>query len=121
MSLRQATEVSENRRYSYRRKVETFKVPKVVEAGAVPAMIHYVFEVRPSLKFADLSLQKGLRCAPDTLPFVETLAFGGSQRGGRPLQGSDQRKCSGMRMELPQLVQPLVKQSRPLLVYFKMI
>ena len=69
MSLRQATEVSENRRYSYRRKVETFKVPKVVEAGAVPAMIHYVFEVRPSLKFADLSLQKGQRFAPECPTF----------------------------------------------------
>ena len=65
----QDTEVSENRRYSYRRKVETFKVPKVVEAGAVPAMIHYVFEVRPSLKFADLSLQKGQRFAPECPTF----------------------------------------------------
>ena len=49
--------------------METFKVPKVVEAGAVPAMIHYVFEVRPSLKYADLSLQKGQRFAPECPTF----------------------------------------------------
>ena len=67
--------------------METFKVPKVVEAGAVPAMIHYVFEVRPSLKFADLSLQKGLRCAPDTLPFVETLAFWWEPKRGAAIAG----------------------------------
>ena len=67
--------------------METFKVPKVVEAGAVPAMIHYVFEVRPSLKFADLSLQKGLRFAPDTLPFVETLAFWWEPKRGAAIAG----------------------------------
>ena len=82
----QDTEVSENRRYSYRRKVETFKVQRWSKRGRFP-LILYVFEVQPSLKFADLSLQKGLRFAPDTLPFVETLAFWWEPKRGAAIAG----------------------------------
>ena len=106
--------------------METFKVPKVVEAGAVPAMIHQVFEVRPSLKYADLSLQKLPKdVLQSALPIVKTLAIWWEPKRGAANSGLvDQRKVNS-KGELPQLVQPLVKGSvEPNLIkisYFRII
>ena len=102
--------------------METFKVPKVVEAGAVPAMNPQVFEVWPSPKYADLSLQKVPKdMLLSALPIVKTLAIWWKPKRGAANSGLvDQRKVN-IKGELPQSVHPLVKQSSFLLVYIKMI